>query len=148
MKLHMLSRSRHRPQIGRPLLRRTGSIPLLLFAPVLAGCVASAPVQRETDFSVRGGCRAELVIHELLGRYPGVQVKREGSGLRVRIRGALQEPLYVVDAQPLAPASDGVLSAVNPCDIKQIRVLRDPADLTFYGLRGANGVVLITTRQR
>ena len=134
--------------IGRSLPRHRAGVPLMLPAVVLAGCVTGAPVQPETDISSKGGCRAEQVMHELLGRYPGVKVSREGNVLRVRIRDALEEPLYVVDGQPLEPASGGVLSAVNPCDIQEIRVLSDAADLTFYGLRGANGVILITTRRR
>lgn len=88
------------------------------------------------------------MANELVGRYPGVRVYRESSGLHVRIRQSLEEPLYVVDGLPLAPGSGGVLSAVNPCDIEKLQVLSDPADLTFYGLRGAHGVILITTKRR
>ena len=119
----------------------------MLAALVLAGCVTPPPEQPNVEVPWNG-CRAEDVMHELLGRYPGVKVILEGSVLRVRIRGAREEPLYVVDGQPLAPAGGGVLSAVNPCEIQEIGVLTDPADLTFYGLRGANGVILIATRRR
>jgi TonB-dependent SusC/RagA subfamily outer membrane receptor len=132
---------------GRSLLRPCASVLLLLLALVLAGCATGAPVQLETDLSPKGGCRAEHVMHEHLSRHPGVQVSRAGDVLRVRIRDAPQEPLYVVDGQPLAATPGAVLSAVNPCDIQEIRVLRDAADVTFYGLRGANGVILITTRR-
>lgn len=122
---------------------------LLLFPVLLlAGCVASAPVQRDTTFSPTGGCRADVVMNDLLGRHPGVRVLREGGGLQLRIRGALQEPLYVLDGQTLSVSPWGARPVVNPCDIQEIRVLSDPADLTFYGLRAANGVVLITTRKR
>lgn len=155
----MQTRAQTRPrflgQFGRYPLRYRASVPRLLVGPplllpalLLAGCVTGAPVQRESKFSPSGGCQPELVMRELLERYPGVQVIPEGSGVRIRIRDARQEPLYVVDGQPLAQISDGLLSAVHPCDIHEIRVLTDAADLTFYGLRGANGVILITTRLR
>lgn len=149
------TRSRLVGQVGRYELRCGASVPrllarcpLLLPALLLAGCVTGAQVQREPKFSPRGGCQAELVMRELLERYPGVQVSSERGGVRVRIRGATQEPLYVLDGQPLAQISDGLFSALHPCDIHEIRVLTDAADLTFYGLRGGNGVILITTRVR
>ena len=88
MQMHILSRSGPLKQTGRSLLRHRAGAPHMLPALVLAGCVTGAPVQPETDLSSKGGCRAEHVMHELLGRYPGVKVSREGSVLRVRIRGA------------------------------------------------------------
>ena len=148
MQTHIHNRLRLLMPVGRSLLRHRAGVPFMLPALVLAGCITGAPVQSGTDLTSIGGCRAEQVMYELLGRYPGVKVSREGNVLRVRIRNALEEPLYVVDGQPVTPASGGMLSAVNPCDIQAIRVLSDAANLTFYGLRGANGVILITTRRR
>lgn len=86
----------------------------------------------------------------LAGRFPGVQVVQLGNGdLSIRIRGetsiyGTNQPLYVVDGMPL-PAGEGLL-ALDPNDIARIEVLRDIGDTALYGVRGANGVVLITTK--
>jgi TonB-dependent SusC/RagA subfamily outer membrane receptor len=89
----------------------------------------------------------------LMTRSPGVWVGRTSDGsVAVRIRGSgsligNNEPLYVVDGVPFQPGSDGGLAGVNPYDIASIKVLKDPADLTMYGVRGANGVILIKTKR-
>ena len=68
-----------------------------------------------------------------------------GSPLTVRIRGVgtinNSDPLYIVDGVPV----DG-LDFLNPNDIESINVLKDAASSAIYGSRGANGVVLITTK--
>ncbi len=88
----------------------------------------------------------------LQGRTPGVDVvsngNRPGAGVSVRIRGrrsfsAGNDPLYVLDGIPLA----GDNSDINPMDIASIEVLRDASATAIYGSRGANGVVLITTKR-
>ena len=108
----------------------------------------------------------------LEARVAGVQLTQNngepGSGVQVRIRGgtsisASNDPLYVVDGVPLqneetAPGAAGVgsinaqlgrsaLNAINPNDIETITVLKDAAATAIYGSRGANGVVLITTKR-
>ncbi len=93
-------------------------------------------------------------IEELLmSRFPGVQVTRApGGGIAIRIRGATSihgsnEPLYVIDGVSMRPGPGGGLAGINPYDIESIEVLKDPADTTMYGVRGANGVVVITTKR-
>jgi TonB-linked SusC/RagA family outer membrane protein len=89
------------------------------------------------------------VEQALQGRTAGVQVTQNsgspGSPLTVRIRGTgtinNSDPLYIVDGIPV----DG-LDFLNPNDIETINVLKDAASAAIYGSRGANGVVLITTR--
>jgi TonB-dependent SusC/RagA subfamily outer membrane receptor len=71
--------------------------------------------------------------------------------LSVRIRGATTingatEPLYVIDGLPIQPGSGGSLVGINPSDIASIEVLKDAADLAFYGVRGANGVIIVKTK--
>ena len=89
----------------------------------------------------------------LEGRFPGVEVTRLSSGgISVRIRGqrtfqGSSEPLYVIDGIPLSAAPGGVLMDLDPRDIKSIDVLKDAAATSVYGSRGANGVVLITTKR-
>jgi TonB-dependent SusC/RagA subfamily outer membrane receptor len=88
----------------------------------------------------------------LSGRIAGVTVSRGGDGgIVVRIRGAAsfgtEDPLYVVDGQPIAAGPGGSLSGISPYDIESISVLKDAASLTMYGSRGANGVILIKTKK-
>lgn len=89
------------------------------------------------------------VEQALQGRTAGVQVTQNsgspGSPLTVRIRGTgtinNSDPLYIVDGIPV----DG-LDFLNPNDIETMNVLKDAASAAIYGSRGANGVVLITTK--
>jgi TonB-dependent SusC/RagA subfamily outer membrane receptor len=53
--------------------------------------------------------------------------------------------LYVVDGSPVTPEPGGTLRGVNPHDVQSIQVLRYPPETSMYGVRGANGVILITT---
>lgn len=87
------------------------------------------------------------------GKFPGVQVARTANGgLQVLIRGGSnsfyggEEPLFLVDDTPLAPGSRGIVY-LNPNDIERIEVLKNPADVALYGIRGGNGVVKITTKR-
>lgn len=89
----------------------------------------------------------------LTTRFPGVLVTRApDGGLVVRIRGATSihgrsDPLYVIDGVPIEPGPGGSLAGINPYDIETIEVLADPARTSMYGVRGANGVIVITTKQ-
>lgn len=87
----------------------------------------------------------------LQGRISGVDVTQGADGIIVRIRGQNSvmgaEPLYVVDGQVIEPGPNGSLSGINPYDIESIKVLKDPASLTMYGSRGANGVIVIKTKK-
>ena len=88
----------------------------------------------------------------LEGRFPGVVVlKTSTGGLSIRIRGAgwvngQNAPLYVIDGSPVEPGPDGDLPGLNPYDIESIKVLKDAANTTMYGVRGANGVIIIKTK--
>jgi len=55
--------------------------------------------------------------------------------------------VYVVDDVPVQPGPGGALIVINPHDIESIKVLKDPAETGIYGMRGANGVILITTKR-
>ena len=87
----------------------------------------------------------------LKGRAAGVQVRQNsgepGGGISIRIRGASSvssnnEPLYVIDG-----FQTDLGNQINPNDIESIEILKDAAATSIYGARGANGVVLITTKQ-
>lgn len=93
-------------------------------------------------------------VEELLaGRIPGLQVVRTGRGYSLRIRGigsimGNNEPLVVVDGMPVqAFGTPGDLGWINPHDIERIDVLKDASSTSIYGSRGANGVIVITTKR-
>lgn len=106
------------------------------------------------------------VLTALEGRVPGLQVTSAGNNLpgqapTVRIRGinsmsAGLSPLYILDGVPIPETQNsvgGVLSAqsmlmsINPADIESVEVLKDADATAIYGSRGANGVILITTKK-
>ena len=97
--------------------------------------------------------RVQSVEELIQGRFAGVQVIRlPGGGFSLRIRGAGSlvsgnEPLYVVDGITLPPAPGGALIGVDPRDIERIEVLKDASTTSAYGVRGANGVILIRTKR-
>jgi TonB-dependent starch-binding outer membrane protein SusC len=69
----------------------------------------------------------------------------------VRIRGintfmGSTEPLYVIDGVPIQAGPGGGLVGINAHDIASIEVLKDPVSESFYGVRGANGVIVIRTK--
>jgi len=90
----------------------------------------------------------------LMDRFPGVMVSHTSDGgISVRIRGVTSlhgsnEPLYVIDGVPVEAAAGGALRGINPHDIASIQVLKDPAETAMYGVRGANGVIVIKTKRR
>ena len=91
-------------------------------------------------------------VQALSGRAAGVQIKQNtgapGAAISVRIRGTnsvqgSNEPLYVVDGFPIGSS----LSFINNSDIESLEVLKDASATAIYGSRGANGVILITTKE-
>tara|TARA_B100001057_G_scaffold275477_1_gene275718 strand:+ start:33060 stop:36281 length:3222 start_codon:yes stop_codon:yes gene_type:complete len=132
----------------------------------VTGSISSVKVEENIANQTTG------VDQLLQGRAAGVQVLQNtsavGSGISVRIRGTNSlrgnnEPLYVVDGIIIASAGEDVLPAggvgnsgqeaqngltgINPRDIESIEVLKDASATAIYGSRGANGVVLITTKK-
>ncbi|MEG2061739.1 MAG: TonB-dependent receptor, partial [Alistipes sp.] len=109
----------------------------------------SASVMKSDDIAKR---QVSNVTNALAGAVAGVQASssngQPGESARIRIRGigsmsASSEPLYIVDGAPY----DGSMSYLNSGDIESITVLKDAAASAIYGARGANGVVLVTTKK-
>jgi TonB-dependent SusC/RagA subfamily outer membrane receptor len=110
-----------------------------------------------SDASMKGSVATQQYasIEELIqGRAPGVQVIRRSDGtFSLRIRGtsspsSSNEPLIVIDGSTAGDQRAGrALAGINPNDVLRIDVLKDAASTAFYGMRGGNGVILITTRQ-
>ncbi|MDD3787379.1 MAG: TonB-dependent receptor [Petrimonas sp.] len=94
--------------------------------------------------------RPSRVEDALKGKVSGVQITQSsgqpGSDSKVRIRGIgtinNSEPLYIVDGMEVG----GGINYLNPTDIESVEILKDAASAAIYGARGANGVVLVTTK--
>jgi TonB-linked SusC/RagA family outer membrane protein len=92
-------------------------------------------------------------VEALQGKVAGVDItttERPGTVGKVRIRGqrsitAGSDPLYVVDGVPLMSASG--IETLNPRDIESMDILKDASAAAIYGSRGANGVIIVTTKQ-
>jgi TonB-dependent starch-binding outer membrane protein SusC len=92
----------------------------------------------------------QSAAHALQGQASGVTVIQNsgepGAGVEIRIRGAGSindnSPLYVIDG-----IISGGLGGLNPADIESMSVLKDAASASIYGSRGANGVVIVTTKK-
>ena len=91
------------------------------------------------------------ISQALAGRVAGVQVTQSegapGSSISIRVRGGISitqsnEPLYIIDG---FPSEDG-MSSLDPAEIETIDILKDASSTAIYGARGANGVVVITTK--
>lgn len=112
----------------------------------LTGAISTVKAQDISDLPITNTQQA------LQGRVAGVDVmqagSRPGSEPRVLVRGrrsfsASNNPLYVLDGIPLASG----IGDINPNDIESMEVLKDASATAIYGSRGANGVVLITTKR-
>lgn len=131
---------------------------LLLVAAALSGACASHAGIREAP-APAGVTAADIERNpsESLERLlqvsdPSLQITSTPGGVSVTIRGASSfvsgtEPLYVLDGTPLPYQPGGLLSGLNPYDVESIRVLKNPADIAIYGVRGGNGVIVITTKR-
>lgn len=153
--------------------RRRPVAPFVLMAvPLIAACarqkpVATAPEGTAEESPARTAATMESAntldesqfgqqpvnrVEELfIGRFPGVQVYNVNGQVQVRIRGAASingstEPLILIDGQQLTPGSGGLIG-LNPRDIHKIEVLKDAVSMAEFGVRGANGVIKITTKR-
>lgn len=112
----------------------------------VTGAVASIDYERFKDRSFSN------VTQSLAGQLPGVNITQAqgapGQSPIIRIRGissitAGTNPLYVIDGMPIENFN---LNTINPQDIESVEVLKDASSAAIYGSRGANGVILITTK--
>ncbi|WP_044206694.1 TonB-dependent receptor [Flammeovirga sp. OC4] len=111
---------------------------------VVTGAIASVKSEDITQVPVQNAAQS------LQGKTPGVLVTpvsgQPGAGIDIRVRGTGSNgdntPLYVVDGIQI----DNI-NFLNPSDIESIEVLKDAASSAIYGSRGANGVVLVTTKK-
>jgi TonB-dependent SusC/RagA subfamily outer membrane receptor len=158
------------PTMSRPVSYTPAFVGALAFL-ILGACATTRSVQEESPaepekadgrFGIAPGDNATTLrrddrevgrsrtLAEMLARLPGVTVSElSGGALRVRVVGsssilAGEDPLFVVDGMAVQPDA---LGSLNPSDIESITVLKNPQETAVYGSRGANGVILIKTRQ-
>ena len=135
-----------------------------LLAGLLSGCASGNPAPRDpTSRNNDGGTivtaedldrtPVESIERALASKVPGVFISHTADGsIAIRIRGnssieGSNEPLYVIDGTPVNAGPGGSLTGINPKDIASIEVLKDATATSFYGVRGANGVIIIKTKQ-
>ncbi len=104
-------------------------------------------------------CPVSSIDQKLIGQVSGVHITSPtgapGGGTEIKIRGsgsigAGDNPLFVIDGFPVANTSGqsyNPLNMISPDDIESITILKDASSTAIYGSRGANGVVVITTRK-
>jgi TonB-dependent starch-binding outer membrane protein SusC len=143
-------------------LARCGAAALVIAS--VAGCghpqsdpapTPSATSSKELQASSEMGQSPNMPVEQYLAsRSAGVTIGHASDGtLTVRIRSGSSStygnnaPLYIVDGVPFQPSAEGGLTGINPYDIASIKALKDAADITMYGVRGANGVIVIKTKK-
>lgn len=102
--------------------------------------------------------QASSIDRKIIGQVAGVQIQQlsgaPGGGTSIKIRGsgslgAGNEPLYVIDGMPYSSQMNQEINPlifINPNDIESITILKDASSTAIYGSRGANGVIMVTTR--
>lgn len=112
----------------------------------VTGAISSVSAKALSEVPVNN--LAQALQGRVAGLYATTNSYRPGADVTIRIRGsrsfsAGNDPLYVVDGIPLT----GGLNDINPYDIESMEVLKDASATAIYGSRGANGVIIITTRR-
>lgn len=145
-----------------PIFRTTQLSSSLLVAAVTLGCASGGPSTKANQPPLQQGSIVtsddpgrtpdEPVEKQLAARVPGVIVTRTpDGGIAIRLRGSTSilgsnVPLYIVDGIPIEAGPNGSLTGINPLDIASIEVLKDATATSMYGVRGANGVIIIKTK--
>ena len=144
-------------------MHRTKAIPIV-FAALLtglftfsAGCSGSESTRERNETNTVSGDEAHrnptVRLSDLIQqRVAGINLSETTDGrVKVRIRGVTSftsdnQPLFVVDDIPVDPEPDDTLPGVTVTEIESITVYKDAADTSRWGMRGANGVIAVTTK--
>lgn len=136
-------------------------VPAGLLAALLTACshgakpAGSTPPARDADVTAEDVRTSpqRSIEQQLMAKVSGITVSRTSSGsLAIRIRGGgslngSNGPLYVVDGLAVEAGPEGEMPDINPYDIESIKVIKDAEAMTLYGSRGANGVIIISTKR-
>lgn len=124
---------------------------LILFS-FMTGCATTNPSDKTageaSDVTIDN---PDLTLLDYMRRIPGLQITQTQGGTNIMVRGAStisgeNSPLYIVDRSPLGYSFGQLESAVSVSDIESIRVLRSSDAMQRYGMRAANGAVIIQTK--
>jgi TonB-dependent SusC/RagA subfamily outer membrane receptor len=140
------------------VLSRRTTVAVVTFASFVVACAPAKTVPDPPNTPKPAVTSADLrnpnePIEQVLQRkVPGLQVTRIGGEIALQIRGTTSyngkqsPPMYVLNGLRFSPGPGGVLTGINPEDIETVKILRG-ADATIYGMDGANGVIVITTKK-
>jgi TonB-dependent SusC/RagA subfamily outer membrane receptor len=123
----------------------------------LGSCASGAPRGHSAAVPVRADSNRiadDPVARLIQSKSPGLLVTRATDGeIAVEVMQGRNSfygdtrPLYLLDDIPFRPGAGGALTGINPYDIESITLLRRPEDTALYGVRGANGVIVIRTKK-
>jgi TonB-dependent SusC/RagA subfamily outer membrane receptor len=139
-------------QFSLPMTRSLNKRRLLAtlgFSLITLGCATTSNTSGDSERAASEG--GQTLEDMFAGKFPGVDVYRVPTGgIKIRIRGASTvlgdtEPLYIIDGAKVQSGTGGLLF-IDPGDILKIVVLKDIGSTSAYGSEGANGVILITTK--
>ncbi len=99
------------------------------------------------------GYNESMTLADHLMQVSGLSVQGSGRNAQVRVHGVSSmygsnEPLFVVNGQPIDGGLSAVSSMVPVADIARISVLKTPSETSMYGVRGANGVIVIKLKSK
>jgi TonB-dependent SusC/RagA subfamily outer membrane receptor len=111
---------------------------------IIASCSSSSTLTKGENDKDNNPNMENIALIDQLKRYPGLSIR----GTQVFMRGISSinnpnEVLFIVNGTQVGNFSG--VSTISPQEVKRIEVIKNPADLAIYGLRGSGGVVLITT---
>ena len=126
---------------------------LIIFVLGLSACSGTQKSTSNTSAPNTQGDNLILDLATYLSREPAVQVRGNGPTAIISIRGqksinTSNEPLFVVDGVKIQGGFRDVYSIVNVKDIDNVQVLKDASETAFYGVQGANGVIVINLKKQ
>lgn len=128
---------------------------LLVISLLYVGCSSVGTSVSEETGRPEGSISDDMNYYRSLADYlqnvPGVNVQGSGNNAYVTIRGissfnTTNEPLYVIDGNSVGNSYTEANNIVSPTDIDYVQVLKGP-EASLYGVRGANGVIVIVTKK-
>lgn len=133
-------------------------VALMSLAALFAGCATtggSSVLSDDEKMSVKDeeGYNESMTLADHLQQVSGLSIQGSGRNAQVRVHGVSSmygnnEPLFVVNGQAIDGGLSAVSSMVPVADIARISVLKTPSETSMYGVRGANGVVVIKLKSK
>lgn len=129
------------------------TFPLLTLILFLTACSSTQTIaeNKVRDTTTLENPGTSVTLTDRLRTLPGVSVVGTGSAAKITIRGNSSllgdnEPLFVVNGQPIQGGFSTLYGLVDVGDIEQMTVLKDSSSTSAYGVRGANGVIEVKTK--